>query len=275
MHSHALVPISQLRDHIVSSGVGSVTLDDVMGYTGLTRAQATKAMKRYQNHGHYFSPSKGLYIPIPSEFTAWGVVPAMDFIDQLMKHVNRPYYVALLSAAEQHGASHQRPQVFQVMVDKPLRNRDIHRVRLRFYWNSRLADIPVVLRNSRTSQVPISTPEATVFDLVSRPKAAAALYNAATIIGDLTSDNNLNPEKLASVAPLYPLSVVRRTGWLLDRVAEFEDTSALSQSLWEFLNLRNKKDRREVDLLDSRGKRQGSVNTKWGIIENTEVEPDL
>src|ERR1035438_10180284 len=43
------------------------------------------------------------------------------------------YYVALLSAAVYHGASHQAPQVFQVMADGRVLDRAIERVRPRFY----------------------------------------------------------------------------------------------------------------------------------------------
>ena len=35
-----------------------------------------------------------------------------------MAHLSQPYYVALLSAAAYHGAAHQKPQVFQVMVPR-------------------------------------------------------------------------------------------------------------------------------------------------------------
>jgi len=73
---------------------------------------------RVRAAGHFFVPAPGLYIPIPSEYSTWGVVPALDFIDQLMKHLGRSYCVGLLSAAEIHGAAHQRPQVFQVFADK-------------------------------------------------------------------------------------------------------------------------------------------------------------
>ncbi len=35
-----------------------------------------------------------------------------------MEHLGAEYYAGLLSAAQIHGAAHQRPQVFQVVVGK-------------------------------------------------------------------------------------------------------------------------------------------------------------
>lgn len=275
MRTLSAVPVGRLRDEVVGRGVSALTLDQVINITGLSRGAAREAMRRARESGHFFAPAPGLYIPIPSEFSSWGVVPAMDFIDQLMSYVGRSYYVGLLSAAELHGAAHQRPQVFQVMVDRPLTNRDIERVRLRFYERAHLDEIPVVSRNSRTSSVRISSPEATVFDLVERPNDSGSLFNVATIIGEFAQEQKLDAVKLVAVAPAYRLAVVRRLGWLLDRNAEFVDTSTLSDALHEFVVSCSTPGRRAVDLLQAGGPRRGSADPRWGIVENVDVEPDL
>jgi hypothetical protein len=76
------------------------------------------------------------------------VVPADWFIDDLMGHLGRRYYVALLSAAARHRASHQAPQVFQMMADGRVLDRAIERVRLRFYASEHTADTPIEMRTS-------------------------------------------------------------------------------------------------------------------------------
>jgi len=45
--------------------------------------------------------------------------PPVQYIDYLMKHINRKYYVALLNAAEFYGAAHQRPQQYSVVCEFP------------------------------------------------------------------------------------------------------------------------------------------------------------
>lgn len=275
MQSLSEVPLGRLRDHVVGRGISAVTLDQVIELTGLSRSAATEAMRRARATGQFFAPTPGLYIPIPSEYSTWGVVPAMDFIDQLMGHLGRFYYVGLLSAAELHGAAHQRPQVFQVFVDKATADRDIERIRLRFYQRSDLEAVPVELRNSRTSQVPVSTPEVTVFDLVSHPQGAGALFNVATIVGELVQDQRLDPASLLALAAYYPLAVTRRLGWLLDRDAEFVETADLAESLADFVHSHTPTSHRVVDLLVPSGPRRGRTDLRWGLVENAHVEPDL
>lgn len=275
MRTLSAVPIGHLRDEVVGRGISALTLDQVIDLTGLSRGAAREAMRRARAAGHFFAPAPGLYVPIPSEFSSWGVVPAMDFIDQLMGFLGRSYYVGLLSAAELHGAGHQRPQVFQVMVDRPLADRDIERVRLRFYERTHLDDVPVVLRNSRTAQVRVSSPEATVFDLAERPKDSGSLDNVATVYGELVEEAKLDAAKLGDVASRYPMAVVRRVGWLLDHVSSHADTSALSETLVDFLAARSVHGRRPVDLLAAGGPRRGTADTRWGLVVNADVEPDL
>ena len=73
-------------------------------------------LQRLRRRGAIFSPARGLYVVVPPEYRSWGVLPGELFIDPMMRALGRNYYVSLLTAAAMHGASHQAPQVFQVMV---------------------------------------------------------------------------------------------------------------------------------------------------------------
>ena len=117
-----------LPDHFLAQGRYAFTLAEAASELGTTRASMRQALARLQKRKEIFSPTKGLYVAIPSEYRTWGVLPGEWFIDAMMHHLGRPYYIALLSAARIHGASHQAPQVFQVMTDgTPLRDRDLGR----------------------------------------------------------------------------------------------------------------------------------------------------
>jgi len=262
-----------LRDHLLARGRQIVQLHDVAQLTGLPPKAAADAMTRLRRAGLFFAPAPGLYVAIPPQYLTWGAVPAVDFVDPTMAKLGRGYYVALLSAAELHGAAHQRPQVFQVMVDRALKDRDFGRVRLRFYTNSRLAQVPTTSRNTATGHIRLSTPEATALDMAARPNDAGGLSNVATVVGELAQDGRLHGPALASAAALYPQAVARRLGWLLDRITEHADTSALSAALAE--TVREGAPRRPVDLLDPSGPRRGPADLRWGVVVNTDVEPDL
>ena len=268
------VAARHLRDYLLSRGSHTVDVTDVTTLTGLPERQATATMTRLRRAGQFFSPTPGLYVAIPPEYASWGAIPAMDFIAQLMHKLNRRYYIGLLSAAELHGAAHQRPQVFQVMVDKQVTDRDFGRVRLRFYSRAKLDRFPTVLRNSATGKVRVATPETTALDLASRPQDAGGLDNVATVLGELVSDQRLTPAGLDTAAPLYHRSVLRRLGWLLDRITDDADTAALALPLEQLLTERGPR-KRPTDLLDPAGRRRGTTSNRWGLIENVEIEPDL
>ena len=269
-----LVPPRHLRDHLLSHGRHVVDVSDVMALAGTPEREATATMTRLRKAGQFFAPTSGLYVAIPPEYATWGVVPAMDFIGQLMAKLDRRYYVGLLSAAELHGAAHQRPQVFQVIVDRRVADRDIERVRLRFYTRRKIDNVPTVLLNSATGQVRVSAPEATALDLAGRPKDSGGLSNVATVVGELVLEGRLAPQALAEAARIFPRSAVRRLGWLLDLVADEADTVQLASTLHQVLAEPGPPGR-PVDLLDPTGPRRGNAGNRWHVVENTEVEPDL
>ena len=153
--------------------------------TGLSYAAITSGIQRLRKQQRMFTPTRGLYVVIPPEFRSWGVVPADWFIDDLMGHLGRRYYVALLSAAAYHGASHQAPQVFQVMTDGRVLDRAIERVRLRFYSSEHTADTPIEKVVVHTGYMRVSSREATVVNLVREPRASGGISNVATILTEI------------------------------------------------------------------------------------------
>jgi hypothetical protein len=73
---------------------------------------------------------------------------------------------------------------------------------------------------------------------------------------------------LLSAAKHYPKSTVRRLGWLFEFTQADFDSNALAQWL-------EPATARPDTLLDPKSKRRGHGNYRWGIVENTVVEPDL
>ena len=89
-----------------------------------------------------------------------------QFIDGLMNYLKEPYYVGLLSAAEIHGAAHQRPQIFQVMAARRRRTIKCGEVRIEFCVRRNLDKIPCAKHKVTTGYLRVSSPEATAFDLI-------------------------------------------------------------------------------------------------------------
>lgn len=152
-------------------------------------------------------PTRGLYVVIPPEFRSWGVVPADWFIDDLVRHLGRRYYVALLSAA----ASHQAPQVFPVIADRRVLDRVIERVDLGFFVSEHIAETPTQMVTVHTGSIPVSSREATVVDLVREPRASGGISNVATILSEIgeLDGSALPPSPPATAARSH----AARDGW--------------------------------------------------------------
>ena len=167
-----------LPDRLLAQGRYAFTLAEATSELGTTPAATRQALARLQRRKEVFSPTKGLYVAIPSEYRTWGVLPGEWFIDAMMRHLGRPYYVALLSAAQIHGASHQAPQVFQVMTEgTPLRDRDLGRVRLRLYTSQHVGQDGTVQVTVPTGYATVSARETTAVDLVSQVPLLTAISN--------------------------------------------------------------------------------------------------
>ena len=264
MQTTQAVSIQDLPDLLMSRGRYSASLGEIRSLTGLSDAAIASGLQRLRRQRRVFSPTRGLYVVIPPEYRSWGVVPADWFIDDLMGHLGRRYYVALLSAAAYHGASHQAPQVFQVMADGRVLARAIERVRLRFYANEHTADTPIDKVVVHTGYMRVSSREATVVNLVREPRASGGISNVATI---LTEIGALDGSALATLAARHSRTLARRTGWMVDNYGSCQDLGPL--------RLAARLDLGEPALLSASGPRRGRADPAWGVRVNITVEPDL
>ena len=254
-----------IPDHLLSQGRSTFTLLEAQKLLGdAPVGSVLRTLSRLHANQQIFSPARGLWVIIPPEYRSWGVVPAKRFIDPMMSVLDRTYYVALLSAAAFHGASHQAPQVFQVMCAPPLRDRAIGRIRLRFYSGRHVLSAPVEMHTVATGAIRISTAELTVIDMVSHPNQCGGYGNIATILRELSS---LSGASLAMLARPRGHSMARRVGWLVEQFGDHDDLLPLHQAA--------EPTHGEPTLLRAGAGRRGRVDKTWGIRVNTDVQADL
>lgn len=259
---------SDLADWLLAQGRAAVSTKEAAVILGVPEGQVRVRLNAAVHAGRLFSPSRGLWVAIPPKYRGWGAPPAAEFIDHLMGHLEREYYVAWLSAAEIHGAAHQRPQALQVAVDDSVADRSFGRSHLRFVRQARAGELPRQRHNVESGHVWVSTPELTAVDLVVRPALGGGLSNVATVLFELSEVAGLNPERLASLAADCSATAVRRLGFLLDFVQAPIDTTALDAKV-------NAIPLPRPALLDPHLPRRGTIDSRWGIVVNTDVEPDL
>jgi predicted transcriptional regulator of viral defense system len=264
MQPKKAVSIQHLPDLLIARGRYSASLDEIRELTGLSYAAITSGMQRLRKQQRVFSPTRGLYVVIPPEYRSWGALPADWFIDALMNHLGRRYYVALLSAAAYHGASHQAPQTFQTMADGRVLDRTFGRVHMAFYSSEHVADTPTEMVTVHTGSIPVSSREATVVDLLREPRVSGGVSNVATILAEI---GELDGSALASLSARHGRTLARRAGWMVERYGSCQDLGPL--------RLAARMDLGEPALLSPSGPRRGHADRAWGVRMNIAVEPDL
>lgn len=256
--------LGQLDDRLIGAGRYAATVAELVEETEATPSAIRSALARLVEKRRAFSPARGLFVFVPSEFRSWGVVPADWFIDQMMQQLDREYYVGLLSAAQLHGAAHQRPQVTQVIVNSPVADRDLERVRLRFYSSgAEFSRLPIQRRNSKTGTFAVSSPELTVVDLCGRPVLGGGLDNTATIISELHEEQQLTTQGFAKLAGLVGAHALKRAGYLVESLTDLQ-LDELASALKTV----------EPTMLDPHGDRRGPVDRRWNVRVNVKVESE-
>jgi len=261
---------SALPDWLLGRGRLFVTTAEIAELTGLSEPAVSVHLHRARAANKIVSVTKGGWVPVPLVYRAAGAPPPIHYIDYMMKHLGHPYYVGFLSAARIHGASHQVPMVLQVVTPAPLRDRQIGANRLHFIRRSDTARRPTQQRDTEAGAVTISTLETTVLDIVETPERAAGLDNVANVLGEFIADGSIDVAALAESATEYPRTVVQRTGWLLqhmaDEVGERTDLAPLRPLV----------EGADYTLLDPRSaSNDGDRDPIWHVIMNTNVEHDL
>jgi predicted transcriptional regulator of viral defense system len=116
---------NQFFPDLLKKGRYTFTYADVSKHFDLSENTLSHRLYVYEQKNRIVKIRKGFYSIIePSEVSS-GIPDVYKYVDALMKYLNKPYYVALLSAAALHGAAHQQPMEFFITTEIPL-PRNIH-----------------------------------------------------------------------------------------------------------------------------------------------------
>lgn len=234
--------------------------------TGRSPAALRSAFRRLQEKVRLATPRQGFHVIVPIEHQAVQAPPVTWFIHDLMAYLGQPYYVGLLSAAELHGAAHQRPLVFQVVTDRPVRAIRVGRERIVFVTKQAVASVPVMQMKTQTGYFRVSGPEATAFDLVKYLRSAGGLDNVATVLTELAPV--MRARSLVELARPEERVAVQRLGYLLELVHHDALAAVLEREL-------RQRPGAWVPLQPGASRAGASRNTRWSLLINTSVEADL
>jgi predicted transcriptional regulator of viral defense system len=257
--------MSRWVEQLQSRGRYTFTRAEAESDTERSFVAAQTALRRLKQQGRVVSPRRGFYVVVPPEYRAVKSPPASWFIEDLMRHLDQPYYVGLLSAAAVHGAAHQQPMVFQVITSRPTREMRAGKVTIQFSMSRKVEKMPVAVKQTETGTMRVATPETTAFDLVRYPEGAGHLSNIATVLSELAE--RLDARALPAVAPLVRLPDVQRLGYLLDTIGQ----AAITEPLFRWIARRHP---RVVPLQPGVPAAKDSMS-RWRVLPNAELEVDV
>ncbi|KAA6346325.1 hypothetical protein EZS27_006154 [termite gut metagenome] len=214
----------------------------------------------------------GFFVIVPVEYGLKGIVPPIEYIDQLMRYLGKGYYIALLSAAALQGASHQQPQEFTVISNSDnLRDKKKKDVKINFITKKNIPTQYLTNLMTNSGYVNVSIPELTCFDLIIYAKNAGGINRVSTILNELAESINL--EKLdMNFFKLFNSSAIQRLGYLLDLLG-FEDLANTLEQKTKQAGIKFRKCSLSV-VSKNTNLSDYKINNKWKIIINEEIEID-
>jgi predicted transcriptional regulator of viral defense system len=252
-------------DELAARGRHHFTTQDARVALGVPLPAVRASLRRLQHRGAIADPHRGFYVIVPPEYRRLGCLPPEQFIHELMAHLGQTYYVALLSAAELHGAAHHRPQTFQVMVAKQRREIVCGDVRVQFVMRRDLEKTPIVEMNTPRGRLRVSSPEATALELVGYAEQCGGLDNVGSVLSEL--GEVLSAEKLIEAAQLCPVAWMQRLGYLFELVEQDALANALEAHVRERAVV-------YAPLIRAQSTAHAKRLERWKLAVNASVEPE-
>ncbi len=267
-----ITSLASYVEELASSGRTTFTREDAMAALGVSHGAFLDAAARLKKRGHVFAPRRGFYVITPTRYLKWGAPPPSWYIDAMMKDAGRPYYVALLKAAEIQGAAHQAVMEFQVVTDRQWKPIRAGRSKLAFYFRKDMESIEqgVERRKTDTGSMRMSSPALTALDLVRYPHASGGISHAASVLNELGTQ--IDPTRLDALVPKFERSVVQRLGYLLDLLGQEELAACLERHLHRGNAPWVELEPRDGGVIAASEERQR--NSRWHIIVRRPIEVD-
>lgn len=256
--------ISDYLFKVQSQGRYSLTLDELRKNIDSSDKALLQNLHRLKSKNQLAQIRKEFYVIIPPQYSHRGTLPAILFLDDMMKYLKREYYLGLYSAAALHGAGHQQPMESQVMIHKPaLRAIKNKKQAITFVTRKNWKSGWIDLKKTESGYINVSSPELTAIDLVHHHKKIGGLNRIIPILEDLSE--SMKVYKLSGIANGSTLPAIQRLGYMLEQLGEEKLSNALAKTI-------KKKKANIVSLSLSYKSKEGRLNKKWNLIINAELD---
>ena len=243
------------------------TFDDLRNYFDLSEESLLQGLFRYKQKKQVAQIRKGFYAIITPEYSKQGMLPYHLFIDDLMKSLNKPYYVALLSASALHGAAHQQPMEYYIIAQTPApRSINSKKLKISFLSKNTWEQDDIIQKTTDAGYINVSSPELTALDLLVYVEKIG-LNRITTVLHELAQ--SIKVSSLSRTIKKYPNTpVLQRMGYIMDKLLKEEKIAEVL--------LKNLKERTVSPvLLSTHVSKNGLLDETWKVIINMEIESDL
>jgi predicted transcriptional regulator of viral defense system len=257
--------VQSFIDDLQERGWYIFTKDEISQKVLLSQSALYVALYRQEQKGRILKIKNGFYVIVPLEYKAIGSIPVEWFLGSLMKFLNLPYYIALLSAAAYHGATHQAVQITQVMTTRKIPDIRAGRLHIEFIQKKEMLNAEVQPIKTPMGSVIFGSPEQTAFDIVQYIPKCGHLDHVATILSELSE--KISAKKLKALLPYQEKTTLQRLGYLLETL-EKEDLAVPLKKYVNPLNLPY------IGLRADRPKHNYPIAKDWHLYINHTVEID-
>jgi hypothetical protein len=251
---------SAFIDARLAAGSVAFPLRDLVKETGLSAAAAKNQLLRLGSQIVRVSRPQQFFLIVSPEHRLVGAPPVLWWLDDYFNWLGHPYYLALQSAAGVYGSNPQALQVTQVITDVPRREIEIGRLRIRFFVKRGIKKTATQAPPNAFAPIKVSTPEATVFDLVRYASVIGGMGRAVETLIPLLSLMRLSELKQV-LETENETATAQRLGYVVERAGSKVLAKAIRDWLPSQMSL--------VPLTPTKaGQASTQVSQRWRIIGN-------
>ena len=204
-------------DYFLARGKNVFHLEDAIKVFDKTKKEISSHFYKKKKSGDLISIGKGLYYACSPTEKKLRKVSHEYYIDELMKRQNKPYYVGLLSAAVLHGAAHNRPMIFQIMVKAQYFGTLRNDPSISFHKQNNYISSLIERKEFSCGSLAFSSPELTLYDLIKYERYSGTMNNIILVLKEI--QDKLHKQSLKKlVSSTAEKSHLQRLGYLLEHI---------------------------------------------------------
>ena len=228
------------------------------------------ALSRLSKKGKVVPIHKGFYLIISSEYALRGIIPPVQFIDDLMKYLNRSYYMGTISAAALYGAAHQAPQEFFVITEYPVMRPTLKKgIKVNYISKRTIPTALLIEKKTKTGYIKVSSEILTALDLVQYQNHSGGLSRIANVLYELMEE--IHPVSFSKEIFTYSTTTaIQRLGYLF----EYElDNQLLADALYKQA-MKYGSRFQKIPFRQSVPYQGIVADNRWRVAVNIEIEMD-